>query len=284
MDFDPLVVDDTAELDRVLQSGHAPPGAIRSSRSSSPSTGSDSTAPLSPPPQEDSRPRLADALSHMTFSPKRPRSAQGLPSPRMPSMSLRTTTPDRSALSRHLPSGTSPGPFPASTPRAQRYDHSLSYAQNSFSRGVIQPEVNILPATPSIKRSVSGKDESSKFTTMARGLAKEIEEEADAMLKRTSQQPPTEKTPKAYHHSTVHAKPRHQRSPLKERRGDKPERIPMAGTPFKKTVHLPDVTGLTSAVASPARVDVEFYGYDPKETTEAEGVSTCNNMQPVASS
>ena len=203
----------------------------------------------------------------MTFSPKRPRSAQGLPSPRLPSMSLRTSTPDRSALSRHLPRGTSPAPFPASTPRAQRHNQSLSYAQQSESHSPPQPEVNILPATPSIKHSLRGKDESSKFTTMARGLAKEIEAETDAVLKRESQQAATERTPKAYHHSTVHAKPKRQRSPLR-----KNDRIPPAGTPFKKSVQLPDVTGLTSAIASPTKVDVEFYGYDPKETTETEGM------------
>ena len=103
---------------------------------------------------------------------------------------------------------------------------------------------------------------------MARGLAKEIEAEADAIVKRNSQQAVDKKSSKGYYHSTVNAKTRRQRSPVK--RNDK---LPPAGTPFKKSVQLPDVTGLTSAVASPAKVDVEFYGYDPKETTETEGTS-----------
>ncbi|KAI0714073.1 hypothetical protein C8T65DRAFT_806673 [Cerioporus squamosus] len=268
VDFDPLVVDDTAELDRVLQSGHAPPGTIRSARSSSPSSSSDTNEPLSPPPQQESRPRLADALSHMTFSPKRPRSAQGLPSPRLANMSLRTTTPDRSALARPLPPSSSSN-LPTSTPRPQRrINQSLSYAQNSVSQHV-EPEVNILPATPSLKRSLRDKDESSKFTNMARGLAKEIEAEADAMMKRTTRQA-TDATPKAYHHSTIQAKNRRQRSPLREMMNEKAHKTPHAATPFKRGVQLPDVTGLTSAIASPAKVDVEFYGYDPKDTTEAE--------------
>ncbi|KAJ7855882.1 hypothetical protein B0H14DRAFT_3448705 [Mycena olivaceomarginata] len=58
-------------LDRVLQSGHAPPPSrsrsvrIRSPHSSGTSSASDS---------DSSRPRLADALQRVSFSPKRPRS------------------------------------------------------------------------------------------------------------------------------------------------------------------------------------------------------------------
>ena len=57
------------------------------------------------------------------------------------------------------------------------------------------------------------------------------------------------------------------RPPYRQKLNEKPH----ATTPFKKSVQLPDVTGLTSAIASPARADIEFYGYDPKETTQAEG-------------
>ncbi|KAH9912695.1 uncharacterized protein BXZ73DRAFT_56039 [Epithele typhae] len=267
-DFDPLVVDDTAELDRVLQSGHAP-AAFRSSHSSSASS-SDPSEPRSPQPQQDSRPRLSDALNHLTFSPKRPRSAQGLPSPRLASMTIRSSTPDRSAIPRHV-SSPSPGPFPTSTPRPQRYNTSLSYAaQNSFTHP--QPEVNIQPATPSIRHHRSGEqDQSSKFTAMARGLKRDIAEEADAELQRKGRFPPTEATPKAYHHSTLASKHRRPPNAIHDPKANRFDKVPLAATPFKKTVHLPDMTGLTSAVASPAKVDIEFYGYDPKETTEIEG-------------
>ncbi|EJF61064.1 hypothetical protein DICSQDRAFT_106734 [Dichomitus squalens LYAD-421 SS1] len=278
VDFDPLIVDDTAELDRVLQSGHAPPGTIRSARSLSSSSSSDLTEPISPQPQQESRPRLADALSHLTFSPKRPRSAQGFASPRASNVIIRSSTPDRSAIARHLP---------ASTPRPQRrVNQSLSYAQNSvsISQGHAEPEVQITPATPSLRQSHreqqqqqqqqdKEKDESSKFTAMARGLAREIEEEADAAMKRNARQAPTaEATPRAaYRHSTIPMrKHQHHRSPLKEMVNERPERTSYTVTPFKKSVQLPDVTGLTSAIASPTKVDVEFYGYDPKDTTEAE--------------
>ena len=234
------------------------------------SSSSDVTEPISPQPQQDSRPRLADALSHLTFSPKRPRSAQGFASPRVANVTIRSSTPDRSAITRHLP---------GSTPRPQRrMNQSLSYAQHSASYGHTEPEVQITPATPSLRQSRRQQqqaDESSKFTTMARGLAREIEAETDAAMKRNARQAAGEATPRAaYHHSTIPAR-RHQpqRSPLKQMVvGEKSERMSFSATPFRKSVQLPDVTGLTSAVASPAKVDVEFYGYDPRNTTETEGV------------
>ncbi|KAI0775518.1 hypothetical protein BD413DRAFT_470828 [Trametes elegans] len=264
VDFDPLVVDDTAELDRVLESGRAPPTTIRSARSSTiSSSSSDTTEPISPQPQYEPRPRLSDALSHLTFSPKRPRSAQALPSPRITSLTsqTRSSTPDRTSFSRHLPRSGSPVTLPASTPRIQRrLNQSLSYAQPSFSQTPPSPEFNVHPATPSMNQS-------SKFTNMARGIAREIEEEADAVM-RNNVRP--DSTPRPYHHSTIAAKPKRQRSPLREMMNEKPDRSLHPATPFKQRVHLPDVTGLTSAIASPAKVDVEFYGYDPKETTEHE--------------
>lgn len=142
-------------------------------------------------------------------------------------------------------------------------NQSLSYAQPSFSQSPLQPEVNVHPATPSLKE----RDQSSKFTNLARGLAREIEEEADAVLRNNERQ---DATPKAYHHSTIASKPKG-RSPLRGMASAKADRTLHPSTPFKSRVHLPDVTGLTSAIASPAKVDVEFYGYDPKETTEHEG-------------
>ncbi|KAI0819182.1 hypothetical protein BC628DRAFT_1333636 [Trametes gibbosa] len=276
VDFDPLIVDDTAELDRVLQSGHAAPGAIRSARSStSSSSSSDTTEPLSPQPQFDSRPRLSDALSHIAFSPKRPRSAQTLPSPRIASLSMptRSPTPDHNSLSRHLPRSASPNALPASTPRIQRrMNQSLSYAQPSFSQGPMEPEVNLQPATPSLR------EPSSKFTNLARGLAREIEEEADAALRSNAHQ---DGTPKAHYRSTYPSKSKRQRSSLQGKPEDKSEKTLHPTTPFKQRVHLPDVTGLTSAIASPAKVDVEFYGYDSKATTEHEAriLSTLSVVQ-----
>jgi len=45
------------------------------------------------------------------------------------------------------------------------------------------------------------------------------------------------------------------------------------GTPKAPKVNLPDVTGLTSAVASPAKTGLEYYGYQAGEAPrEAEGI------------
>ena len=87
--FDPLVVDDTAELDRVLQTGQTPVSVppLRSPGSSS--TSSDSH-PASP------RPKLSDTLLRVGFSPKRPRNAQ---SPRSPS-NVSLPSPNKSSLRR----------------------------------------------------------------------------------------------------------------------------------------------------------------------------------------
>lgn len=183
-------------------------------------------------------------------------------------MPNRSPTPDRSSLSRHLPRAASPNALQASTPRIQRrMNQSLSYAQPSFSQSPLEPEVNVQPATPSLRE----RDQSSKFTNLARGLAREIEEEADAVLRGSPQH---EATPRAYHHSTYASRPKRQaRSPFQEKASERPERSGHLATPFRQRVHLPDVTGLTSAIASPSKIDVEFYGYDPKETSEHEG--TC---------
>ena len=78
VDFDPLVVEDTAELDQIFSvyrsegiSGlHSPPLSSKS---------------VSPPPKDivnSPRPKLSDALHRVTFSPKRPRSVQATPSQR----------------------------------------------------------------------------------------------------------------------------------------------------------------------------------------------------------
>ena len=68
---------------------------------------------------------------------------------------------------------------------------------------------------------------------MARGLAKEIEAEADAVLKYNVRQA-ADATPRAYHHSTIQNKARRQRSPLRDMVNEKPPRMPYAATPFKK--------------------------------------------------
>jgi hypothetical protein len=148
------MINDSAHLDRVLSTGHAPPRTLnanlRSPLSSSSST-SDS------PHQSTRRPKLSDGLSRATFSPKRPRNPQAYASPRAEYLNG-----TRNGIS-HSPGRVS---FDIPTPRAK-------------SRSKIHPQVNVLPPTPS--------NASSKFTKVARGLAREIENERERLQNRAEE-------------------------------------------------------------------------------------------------
>ena len=153
--FDPLVIDDSAHLDRVLRTGHAPPRTLNASlRSPLPSSSSSSS---DSPHQSTRRPKLSDGLSRATFSPKRPRNPQAFVSPRA----------ERSGGTRNRISH-SPGrvSFDIPTPRVK-------------SHSKIHPQVNVQPPTPS--------NASSKFTKMAKGLAREIENERERVQNRAEE-------------------------------------------------------------------------------------------------
>ena len=137
MTCDPLVVDSTAELDRILESGHAPPPSLQShpQRVASPTSSTSSCIIIENggQPHPSPRPKLTDHLRHVSFSPKRPRNAQ-------------------LNASNNLP-----------TPRSARKLNAFP----SYVSSPAQPEVRLHPATPSTT--------SSKFTRMARGINKELE-------------------------------------------------------------------------------------------------------------
>lgn len=259
-------MEDTEELDRVLQSGHAilPAPSLNSSSSSSASASDPGSRPQSPA----IRPKLSDALDAAAFSPKRPRSAQAqLPrvSGRSPSLSsarlqepFRAMTPPAAADRSAAPSRRERA---AETSRhEQPHQQSLSYAQPD-------PEVKVHPATPSSANS-------SKFTKLARGLAQELE--AEQQSRRGGARRGPSGTPIAQ--STVRS-PRvaahaRERNAFKDVANQVAERTPRGArtrTPFKSRVHLPDVTGLTSAVLSPAKPRLEYHRYDRKEDGELEG-------------
>lgn len=143
--FDPRVIEDSAQLDMVLSTGHAPPhtlnATLKSPLASSSSSASDS------PRQSSRRPRLADGLSQATFSPKRPRNPQPFVSPR-----AERSNGTRNGIS-HSPGRVS---FDIPTPRAK-------------SHSKMHPQVHVQPPTPS--------NASSKFARMAKGLARDIESE-----------------------------------------------------------------------------------------------------------
>ncbi|KAF8904145.1 hypothetical protein CPB84DRAFT_1773556 [Gymnopilus junonius] len=257
--YDPLVVDSTAELDRLLESGHIPPQAASRSMSVHPTPPTSSVSSDSESAQQNSRPKLADHLRHVSFSPKRPRSAQsgsshvGSPPPR-PSRNL-----DDRNTSINVP-----------TPRpARRANIFPTYASSPA-----QPEVRLQPATPS--------SAGSKFTRMVRGINKELEATQEQLdTKRNAVQPtrpapapaPVERNPfhDAENQSTVVPEPRNtrlRRNGLRDSSNGK--------------VHLPDVTGLTSAVESPARPGVGYYPYkgdDRPRDSEVRLLQTLSAVQ-----
>ena len=153
--FDPLVIDDSPHLDRVLSTGHALPRTLNSNIRSPPSSSSSSTSDS--PHQSTRRPKLSDGLSHATFSPKRPRNPQAFVSPR-----VERSTGTRNGIS-HSPGRVS---FDIPTPRPKSHPK-------------VRPQVNVQPPTPS--------NASSKFTKVARGLAREIENERDRLQSRTEE-------------------------------------------------------------------------------------------------
>ena len=154
--FDPHVVDDSVQLDMVLNTGHAPSHTLNAALRS-PLASSSSSSTSDPPRQSSRRPKLSDGLSQATFSPKRPRNPQAFVSPR-----AERSNGARNGIS-HSPGRVS---FDVPTPRAK-------------SRSKMHPQVTVQPPTPS--------NASSKFAKMAKGLAKDIESERERLQNRAEE-------------------------------------------------------------------------------------------------
>ncbi|KAJ7644256.1 hypothetical protein FB45DRAFT_1053047 [Roridomyces roridus] len=176
-----------AQLDRVLQSGHAPSSRSRSVRIRSPhssSTSSDSEAPRS---------RLADALQRVALSPKRPRS------------------PQTSHQPNHRHAQVPPSPLARSAATNKADDSNL-------------------PTPRPSRRNTSASTPASQFTRAARGLTRDLVEQQQA-----------------------------ERNPFHDIANRD------AGHPSKSRMYLPDVTGLTSAVESPAKAGGAYGAYAPHD-------------------
>ncbi|KAJ6584807.1 hypothetical protein B0H19DRAFT_1059157 [Mycena capillaripes] len=202
------------QLDRVLQSGHAPPPSrSRSVRIRSPHSSATSSASSD---SDSPRPRLADALQRVSFSPKRPRSPQA---PHRPNHRHAQVPP--SPLTRAVDESNLP------TPRPSRRSAAA-----------------VSPPTPT-----------SQFTKAARGLARDLVEEQQ----------------------------QHDRNPFT----DIANRVETADATrrsahSKSRVYLPDVTGLTSAVESPAKAGGGYNAYpaeDRPRDSEARLLSTLSVVQ-----
>ncbi|KAJ4481947.1 hypothetical protein J3R30DRAFT_3285901 [Lentinula aciculospora] len=251
--FDPLVVDSTAELDRILESGHAPPPVPRSrdarthfSQSSSSSSSSDSEGGPS------SRPKIVDSLRRVSFSPKRPRVAHSAHSPRHRSSNPPSSTQSIINSARHI---TSPLIREASLSKVDEQNYPTPKARHVTKRpnnhSTAHPEVRLQPPTPS---------STSKFTHKARGLTRELNAEAERT--RTAQSKDKSIGDSLY----TNAELSYISHDLPPATGTPAPKRPIPSQKFHGTprffqghnishskLHLPDVTGLTNAVDSPAK-------------------------------
>ena len=174
--FDPPIVDSTAELDQILSAPHVKVAARRVRSPYSEQSTSSSSEPDTPDPTS-SKPKLSDALSHLTFSPKRPRS---------PALQPRSAAPAR--VHGLIPGGPSTSNQPASQhpPRPHRETtRSSSLRVSHVDARESEPtprarKVHLLPqsiASDNALRPPTPSAADSNFTRLAKGLASEIEAE-----------------------------------------------------------------------------------------------------------
>ena len=218
---EPLVVENSAELDRIFRTGNAMqpdshsvrPGSAR--RGSSDSDSSDSS----------SRPKLSDALRRVSFPPQRPRRAQQLTSRGGPS---RRTV--QSPLAEKAPS--------------RRNPCSPSCASRSAVR-----------LNPPIKSSIT-----SRSSKVESGLMKGREDVRGSDRTRSSSM--GQNASQRHPFCDIINKPTQLNVPDEDQRQtSNGRRASNKATGRKPFVQLPDVTGLTSAVASPAKPALKNYVY-----------------------
>ncbi|KAJ3559487.1 hypothetical protein NM688_g313 [Phlebia brevispora] len=245
VDFDPLVVDDSAELVGLAgqRQGRLPQG-LRS-----PSTTSSSSRPATP---LSPRPTLTDALSSVAFSPKRPRNEA------ITRQAAAPARPARHVSRSQTKAATANADDIASAPRT-RSKANLPYTtfpQQSLSYAtVVEPEVNVQPPTP------SNPDDASRPSKAARPTNRDAEAEPNRQRKYAENVPVTQNyRRRPTGRPTVEFAARDIKAAH--------PRINSLRTPYRDKVHLPDVTGLTSAIESPARAALEYLGYDAQDDAE----------------
>ncbi|KAI9465634.1 hypothetical protein BJY52DRAFT_1245223 [Lactarius psammicola] len=260
--IDPLIMDSTTEFNRVLSTQQARAAArhVRSPRSEQ--STSSSSSELDTPDPTSSKPKLSDALSHLMLSPKRPRSPALRPraaSPAHMNVPAQRPVPSSSRFESQRP--------PQSHHLNARFS-SLRTVQPDVGEGeptprprkiqphmlVAEPDNALRPPTPSTANS--------HFTRLARGLAREIEVEqsrwhAPVEIEGLSHVGPKEDGP-------TQSALRTKAVPTNTFVG--------SSNAKKKQVQLPDVTGLTVAVESPAKGQShQSYGDIGKESEDKHG-------------
>ncbi|CAE6446686.1 unnamed protein product [Rhizoctonia solani] len=232
---DPLIVDDTAELDHLLETGHIPEHSLRARRPIHRNHASGDDSRRTDPDFENSfhrsegddsftrrKPRLTDALGG-TFSPKRPRT---IPT---------TTISPAGAQHRPIPSITSP------SDASVRPSASLLASRPS----------NIPAGTARTDSSLSSSDPAQRARLSANTAANARREAALAPSRRVGRQNSFDK--------------RQDAAPIENRA--QPSAFPRPSALESKSrnvfgpglsIHLPDITGLTVAVASPKKANVQY--------------------------
>jgi hypothetical protein len=170
--FDPPIVDSTAELDQIFSAQHVAANARRVRSPNSEQSTSSSSEPDTPEPTS-LRPKLSDALSHLTFSPKRPRS---------PALPLRSTSPaqphgpTRGGTSTFTqretlqpPQSHRPTARPSSLRDTREGEPTPRPRKVHLRTQDVNLDIALRPPTPSTANS--------NFTRLAKGLAREIEAE-----------------------------------------------------------------------------------------------------------
>ncbi|KAF8755017.1 Centrosome microtubule-binding domain of Cep57 [Rhizoctonia solani] len=235
---DPLIVDDTAELDRLLETGHIPEHSLRTRHRITRTNSAEDESRRTDPEYDSSfhrsegddsfsrrKPRLSDALGG-TFSPKRPRTTtvaspagvQHKPIPSITSTSDTSVRPSASLLASR------PSNIPAGG--TTRTDSSLS------SSGAIQ----------------KARLEANTAANARRGVA---QQPAPAPSRRVGRQNSFDKRP-----DSVPIESRAQPSAFPRPSALEAKNRNVFGPGL--SIHLPDITGLTVAVASPKKANLEY--------------------------
>ncbi|KAJ3560987.1 hypothetical protein NP233_g10476 [Leucocoprinus birnbaumii] len=265
---DPYVVEDTAELDQILETG-SQAHLQRSIRAGSPITSGSSSHSSSSHHQQQQpstgRPKLSDALRNVALSPKRPRSPHALPlssSPKQPATSTLFRNGGGGAQRPSMAHVATPSP---ATTTARR--NSVLSAKQAPAPQVQQPDVVLHPPTPSATSAASSKG--SKFTRMANGLAKEIEYEKGQLKS-------------SHSNKRAEGNARSVSMPVKKPEGSALKFPAPATVKDRSRIQLPDVTGITNAIESPAKAAAEYYAYRTEgklRETETRLLHTLNTVQ-----
>ncbi|KAG8214777.1 hypothetical protein J3R82DRAFT_9913 [Butyriboletus roseoflavus] len=198
--------------------------------------------------QDISRPKLSETLQRVGFSPRRPRGGQ-------PRTAQHASNGMSESSNRH---GVANVPRRNMTPRARKATVSFDTTATPIRRHVsqpvaIQPHLNVQPPTP----STSG----SRFTKMARGLVRDVRQ-AQEQLQRIDAA-----VPAVAHRPVVKDGPNRN---VADMAGDLNHESRAAKKSSRSRVHLPDVTGLTNAVISPAKGNLDRYGVRGLGSKEVE--------------